>query len=319
MVAQRSTYAMGLAMRKSLRFPGVIAALIPFVVVLTSCKPADEQVAINDQQNESTQLPLPSLPAVEQPLDRAAVLLAVEKAASAAALGRDDRDVQTKLDGKRIEVRIRFGCPTISSDVPNPPFNVRFDQKERTLRLRASADLGLKDLPAAPTAGESPAIDQIEGFWIRRPWLLDVGCPVVPPTGEPDQQNDEAAAKGAEAKAKKGPAEGETNPELVQLEMPPPPRIGIAQYFTEQDSRLAQRSGRPYEATKTLAEDEKPSSLGYDLVLAGRLRALPGGKVIDCSVSDVNRPPTCIVFAQLDSVRMEKPDTRSLIAEWSRQ
>jgi hypothetical protein len=46
---------------------------------------------------------------------------------------------------------------------------------------------------------------------------------------------------------------------------------------------------------------------------------LPGGKVIDCTVKDVNRPPTCIIFAQLDSVRMEKPDDRSLIAEWSRQ
>jgi hypothetical protein len=305
-------------MRKSLRFPGVIAALIP-VVVLTSCKPADEQVAINDQQNESTQLPLPSLPVVEQPLDRAAVLLAVEEAASAAALGRDDRDVQTKLDGKRIEVRIRFGCPTIRSDVPNAPFMVRFDQKDRTLRLRGSPDLGLKDLPAAPAAGEGPAIDQIEGFWIRRPWLLDSGCPVVQPTGEPHRQNDGEAAKGAEPKAKKAPAKGEMSPEPVQPEMPPPPRVGIAQYFTEQDSRLTQRGGRPYEATKTLAEDEKPSSLGYDLVLAGRLRALPGGKVVDCSVSDVNRPPTCIVFTQLDSVRMEKPDTKSLIAEWSRQ
>jgi hypothetical protein len=306
---------MELAMRKSLRIPGIVAALIP-VILFTSCKPAEDRVATNDQQNEAEQLPVPSLPVVERPLDRAAVLLAVEKAASAAALGRDHRDVQTKLDGKRIEVRIRFGCPTISSDVPNAPFNVRFDQRDRTLRLRASPDLGLKDLPTAPTAGEGPAIDQIEGFWIRRPWLLDAGCPVV---GELDRQNDGETAKGAEPRAKKAPETGEMTPEPVQLEMPPQPRVGIAQYFTEQDSRLTQRGGRPYQATKTLAEDEKPSSLGYDLVLAGRLRALPGGKVIECRVSGVNRPPTCIVFAQLDSVRMEKPDDRSLIAEWSRQ
>jgi hypothetical protein len=311
---------MGEAMRKSLRFESVVATLLSIAVGVTSCKPAaDDHAVKNAEQNEAAQLPLPSLPVVEQPMDRAAVLLAVERSASAAALGRDDREAQVKLDGKRIEVRIRFGCPTISSNVPGAPFNVRFDQKDRTLRLRASADLELKDLPAVPTAGEKPAINHIEGFWIRRPWLLEAGCPAIRPMEEADREKAGEAANEAEPKAKTAPTQDSAKTEPIQPELPPPPRIGIAQYYTEQDSRLSQRDGRPYEATKTLAEDETPSSVGYDLVLAGRLRALPGGKVIDCTVKDVNRPPTCIIFAQLDSVRMEKPDNRSLIAEWSRQ
>ena len=43
-------------------------------------------------------------------MDRAALLMEVAKAASASALGKDISNDLRKLDGKRFEVRIRFGC-----------------------------------------------------------------------------------------------------------------------------------------------------------------------------------------------------------------
>ena len=87
-------------------------------------------------------------------MNRSAVLQAVAKAASAAALGRDDAAEQRSLDGDRFEVRIRFGC-AVAGGAAAPakgPFNVRFDEKERTLRLRATPDLDHADALCAPAA-----------------------------------------------------------------------------------------------------------------------------------------------------------------------
>ena len=302
-------------MLRSNCFRGASFALASIIISLSACTRQDEGNAdIAALENEPATSSLPSLPAVEPPLDRAAVLLAVEQAASAAALGRDDRAEQAKLDGKRIEVRIRFGCPEAVSDVRDAPFQVRFSPDDRTLRLRAAPDVTSKEMAIASGAAETDSIEQVEGFWIRRPWLLEAACPVSKSVAGTQQPKPE---QGSKSSAKdKDAAPPTEQPATATLGSP---RVGIAQYFTEQDSRLNRRDGRPYETTKALAEDEQPSEVGYNLVLAGRLRALPKGPVISCRPTNINQPPSCIVFAQIDSVRIERPDSGSVLAEWSRQ
>lgn len=253
---------------------------------VAGCQPAaQEQPIENEAVNEA--LPLPPLPVAEPPMDRAAVLTAVAKAASASALGRNDSAEQRPLDGKRFQVRIRFGCAA----APQPagrtagPFNVRFNSEDRTLRLRAAPDLTLEDPRIAALAGEQ--VEAVEGFWMRRPWLLADGCPA----GAADPQPDGAF-----------PASDQ--------------RVGLAQFFTISDSRTRRREDRAYEATKVLSADDAPSGQGYNLVLSGRLRQLPQRRVILCRTRGPGSPPECVVSAQFDRVWIEDPSSKAMLAEW---
>lgn len=286
----------------------VTAAVVGAALSTTACQgPTDNENTLDGVLNEVSQPP--SLPVAEPPMDRGTLLQAVGRAASATALGQDDANAQRRLDGKRFEVRIRFGC---ASGAPLPdgdaPFNVRFDQEDRTLRVRAAPDLTRKDPAVAPLASQS--IEAVEGFWMRRPWLLADGCPVSsssqrtaegdPPTDVPPLQDVVRGAAGEDAR-----------PAAYRL------RVGIAQFFTEADSRTGRREERAYEASKVLAESERPSAGGYNLVLSGRLRRLSGGQVISCRVTNADAPPECVVSAEFDRVRIEVPSTKNVLAEWS--
>ena len=286
----------------------IAPAIAVIAVIAAGCQPEAEQPSVtNDSTNEV--LPLPKLPIAEPPMDRAALLQAVAKAASAAALGQDSAAAPRGLDGKRVEVRIRFGCaPTVQAKAgagakPTPkkgPFNVRFNSEDRTLRIRAAPDLTLDDPEVASLAGET--VEAVEGFWMYRPWLLTAACPARPqepqPAGEAGDASEPAASEPAAAR-------------------PSGRRVGLAEFYTHTDARTARRDGRAYEATKVLAEGQLPSPQGYDLVLSGRLRPAPGGRVITCRVESVDSPPDCIVSAQFDRVRIERPDTKDIVAEWS--
>jgi hypothetical protein len=262
-------------------------------------------------------------------MDRSSLLLAIARAASAAALRQDDATEQRKLDGKRFEVRIRFGCapPTLPVEpaqaagekrptlaTPTGPFNVRFDEEDRTLRIRATPDLTLDEQPVKAIAGET--VEAVEGFWMYRPWLLTDGCPVVAsppepqtPTESPESGQDEPSRTRDTADA--SDAELKALPERNH-------RVGLAQFFTKTDPRTGRRDERPYETTKVLPQDKQPSRQGYNLVLSGRLRNVPVGRVINCRVASLNSPPECIVSAEFDRVWVEEPGTKEVIAEWSR-
>ena len=267
------------------------------------------EIVENEVGNED--ISLPPLPIAEPPMNRSAMLSAVAKAASALALGRDDVAEQRSLDGKRFEVRIRFGCAaSVGSASAAGPFNVRFDEEKRTLRIRATPDLSQADPRVAALGGE--AVEAVEGFWMYRPWLLEAGCPAAP------------AAPPAPSEAKsEGPApavatavEAEERPRTAAPSTAGQ-RVGIAHFFTKTDSRAGRRDSRAYEATKVLPEGRQPSRAGYDLVLSGRLATVSGGKVINCRIQGPNMPPECIVSAQFDRVRIETPGTKEVVAEWS--
>lgn len=297
---------------------------VPLLLLITAsiasgCQPDTGNEVVNDG-NANAVSSLPRLPVVEPPMDRAALLKAVADAASAAALGRDDATEQRSLDGKRFEVRIRFGCapaaPTpAAADKAKParkvdssekkPFMVRFNDEDRTLRISAAPDLSLDDPSVAAFAGEE--VEAVEGFWMRRPWLLADGCPVPPKPPE----TKEAPAKDTEKPAKKTDAKPDTA-ELADEGQ----RVGLAQFFTSADPRTSRRDSRAYETTKVLKEDQQLSRAGYNLVLSGRLRQLRGDGVIACRVEELNAAPECIVSAEFDRVWIEDPATRKMIAEW---
>lgn len=287
------------------RFRDKASRVTIFIAALAfaACRQAPVDNAAQEQSANETS-PLQRLPVAEPPMDRAALLFAAVQAASAAALARDDSGEQRRLDGKPFEVRIRFGCPPAD---PQPqrgdgPLIVRYDARDRTLRLRAAPDLSVDDPTAEAVAGEQ--VEAVEGFWLRRPWLLADGCPAAPPARTPVAAAADGAPVPTDAAAPRAAAEPRSR------------RVGIAQFFTEADSRTARRDKRAYQATTALAEGELPSRQGYNLVLSGRLRKLPSGRVIACLAEARDREPDCIASAEFDRVWIENPETKQILAEW---
>ena len=281
-----------------------LLALLAATAAAAACQqkqPQDHNAA------EEPVVNLPIVPRPQPPLDRAALLGVIAEAASATAAGAEMPEAVRSRDGRQFELRIRFGCGGPETDLGNRWLGWSFESESRRIRVRAMPTIS-KDDPLIEQLGDGK-FEAIEGFWIPRPWLLQPVCPAVaaihaasPPTTE-QAQNEADSAESSEG----------------QLDEPVPrsPRIGIAQFFTKEDPRTRRRGMRPYEASHTLAEGKAISSQGYNLVLSGRLRALPGRGVIQCTARNANSPPECVVSAEFLRVWIEQPDTRDVIAEWS--
>lgn len=238
-------------------------------------------------------------------LDRAGMLEAVRLAASAAAIGTDDREAQRSLDGRQFEVRIRFGCAGGPAAAKEEPLGWTFDEKARTLRIHATPTISPDQEEVASIAPEGT--EAVEGFWLARPWMVTAGCPA--PLPQPATEDGPAADKDA----KSVPAK----PATAQA-AEPAGRIGIAEFFTDTDARTGRRDRRPFRSTQVLDEGRKPGAAGFNLVLSGRLRALPGGKVINCVPDNPDRAPNCVVSADFDRVWIEWPDDGTIVAQWGR-
>ena len=285
---------------------GAAAALI-------GCQPADDGNVVDNAADEPI-VNLPEVPLQPAAMGRAELLTAVREAASAAAAGTDDADAQRQLDGRQFEVRIRFGCRGASTDLPKELLGWTYEPEKRVLRVRAMPTISAQDAVAAEIAHDE--IEAVEGFWIPRPWLLEPVCPaaaaVKPASAEPtsDASAEEPAAEADTAAEERTTPEQEVQPSLRW------PKIGIAQFFTSTDPRTGRRDMRPYQAVKTLEEGTPIGSQGFNLVLSGRLRALPGKGVIECVGANPDTPPDCIVSADFDRVWIEKPQSKEIVAEW---
>lgn len=281
-------------------------------LLLVSCGQHQQTPQPQDETtNEASELP--EAPVAAVPMDRAHLLRTVANVASAAALGQDDSNAQRDLDGSRFEVRLRFGCTGGAVEASKlEPFGVAFDSEKRTLSIRAKPDIDLEGL--AVTQGDERAVEAIEGFWIRYPWLLNAGCAIAPAaphpqeTSEPTTEARQNAVKGKPT-ASLAPA-SDTFAPLARS-------VGIAQFFTQSDPRTVRRNGRAYEIKRVLKAGELPSAEGYNLVLAGRLRSPRQGKVIACKPRGSDTPPECMVSVAFDRVWIENPANKSILAEWS--
>ena len=231
-----------------------------------------------DDTNLTEELPLPQ-PAV----DRAAFLDAVALAASGQTSEPQARSAK-QLDGRRFAVRLRFGCEGPAPANSTAALRWRHNEDKGSIEISAKPDLSLADESLEDISDQT--IEAVEGFWIPRPWQLNASCP--------------AAVPGSAGEAV----------------LPAPQLVGIAQYFTAQDSRVGRRSGRPYVATEKIESPADLPKSGFVLLLEGRFEAWPDGKVVRCTGAGRNRQPTCIASAHLDRAAFLRPEDDSVVAEW---
>ena len=297
--------------------PASRVLLIASGAVLAACVPGDPA---NEAGNETEEpaLNLPAVPMPPPPLDRARLLAAVAEAASASASGLDDRQAQRAFDGRQFELRIRFGCRGPREDLQNYSLSWSHDPQSGTLRVRALPTISAEDPIIAELGGD--AFEAVEGFWIPRPWLLEPVCPraaaLIQPAASPA---DTEAAAGTDPPADEqsaGPEQQSADPAAVARPAPIGPKIGIAQFFTPTDPRTQRRDNRAYQSVTNVSPGQPLRSQGFNLVLSGRLRALPGRSVINCTAHGPGAPPDCVVSADFDRVWIERPDTKEILAEW---
>lgn len=273
-----------------------VFVLLLLVAALAGCR-QEPRAPENIAEAPATDLPKVARP--NPPIDRAGLLAAVAEAASAAASGAAIPTEPRVKDGQQFEIRIRFGCRGPSANLPREWLGWSYDAQSRTVRVRARPTISA-DEPLVARLGDG--FEAVEGFWIPRPWLLQPACPATAAI--------ETAVAQPEPEPSGDPAVKPSEP------VPTAPRIGIAQFFTSTDSRTGRRDNRAYEAVRQLAEGQAIGSQGFNLVLSGRLRALPGRGVIECVASNADSPPECLVSAQFQRAWIEQPETRDVIAEW---
>lgn len=278
----------------------------------SACAPGGSGNADSNFGDESV-LNLPVVPRPTPPMDRAALLAAVARAASAVAAGRAPDPAQRALDGRPFELRIRFGCKGPAPELAKAWLGWSYDPEDRTVRVRAAPTIAADDpLVASLASGE---VEAVEGFWLPRPWLLEPVCPARPAADAPEANMAAASAGNRPA------ADDEPDPAVQEgggavEAVPQSPRVGVAQFFSETDARTGRRDGRAYESVRTLPKGQSPSESGFVLILSGRLRAIGSMGVIGCSARSSDAPPECVVSAEFDRVRIEEPESGREIAEW---
>jgi hypothetical protein len=302
----------------ALRFPSLaVAALIALAMAACRSEPTNEQEAGDPAANFANLMPIP---ATDPTLDRAALIEAVEAAASSFSIGADDGDLQRSLAGRRFAFRMVFGCPGQAKDTTPSDMRLTVREGGRSYEVRATFSLdaaaaGFESIQAANNAATSdsltPAVEAVEGFWIQHPWIKTEACPrpIEPsPSLESGARDAVIAGKGTADDAEDMQGEVERS-------------IGLARFFTSNDSRVGARAGRDYVKVVALDNGQLPPP-GIFLFVEGRLRAWPDGKVIECheprrTGHPVASRPSCVVGVNIDRVAFERADDRSIIAEWS--
>src|SRR5688572_25835410 len=90
-----------------MRRKSLIACIVCGSLVI-GCQAQDRTTPSDGATNPSVRR---DLPVPDPSLDREFLLLALHRTASATAIGEDDGRIQHELDGKRFQLRLRFGCP----------------------------------------------------------------------------------------------------------------------------------------------------------------------------------------------------------------
>lgn len=286
--------------------------LLAAVTAIMGCKPDPAPENLVEEPNGL----IPELP-TERTMDRAAVLTAVAAAASDYAAGIDDRQAQLALDGKRFEFRIPFGCAS-DPDILDRNLKLAVRPDGKAYEVSAAMNVGLAEVealfPEQPTetgpgsdnqvaTNETVAmtnhIEAAEGFWVTRPWMLSAQCPIAAtpaPVPTPDGGGSETSPASAS----------------------PPPTVGLVQYYGTSDSRVGQRGGKPLSKIETISGLKTAPKEGAIIVLQGRLRHWPNGKVIQCRGDGQAGPPQCLISTTIDRIAFQRVDNGAIIAEWTR-
>ncbi|HEY0628649.1 MAG TPA: hypothetical protein VGD23_04910 [Sphingomicrobium sp.] len=262
------------------RFISRRAWLIGGAIVLGACR---MQEPTNNSEDSALPEPanqtIPEVPVTPPVVDRTAFLEAMAGAASAHTAGEENQP--DPLANRRFAIRLRFGCAGPSPE--DSTESIRWTPSDDGQSIRVRAEPNLVSTGLAPLTVTTFGVEAVEGFWVPRPWLRQDGCPAQP---------DEGAAA------------------------PATPTVGLAQYFTAEDSRVRRRSGRAYESVVRIAGPDEVPKRGLTLLLEGRFRAWPNGRVVRCWGTGVSGPPSCVASMQLDRAAIERPDGNDVLAEW---
>lgn len=231
--------------------------------------------------------PPATLPLPPPPLGRRQIVDAAGLAASAYADGvAPDPKADAELVGRAFSLRIPFGCegPQVGAGAAQAYFEVDPERRTNKLVARPGDWTALPAIPRTPGAKE---IEDVEGFWLPRPWSFVETCPPrrdmpVPATPAP------VAAQS----------------------------VGLAQVFEAGGSRLLRRDGRAYEFTRKAAADQ-PAALAtsYRLVLEGRVVGFRDGRAIHCWSETPDHHPICLFGVEFDRVAFEDA-AGQLLSEW---
>jgi hypothetical protein len=283
----------------------VIGLVASLALAACSGEKGDDDNLADVAANLSNLMPIPDTPST---LGRAGVLEAIGAATSAFSAGADDSAEQRALAGRRFAFRMAFGCPGDQASATDPlRLTVRDDGSR--YEARAAFSISSDDIEDVSDAnadrnGETPPpADLVEGFWIEQPWLLTEQCP-APRRADPGDAGDA------------GETDSPTQAPSTQTVPTHEHSVGIARFVTPTDSRVGTRSGRDYVKVVTLREGETPPP-GLFLLVEGRLRAWPEGKVVRCRTATSGGRPVCIAGATIDRVAFERVDNGTLVAEWT--
>ena len=148
-----------------------IGALVMTTLVVGACR-GESQRPPPEHKAEPAAKPTEPSPGRADTLDREDIILAALHATTSAALGRDDREAQRELKGRKFAVRIRFGCPGMK----DPERSWTYDAEKQVIRVKVQSMLTEEALPASDLLRSG--YEGAAGFIVGKPWLLTAGCPV---------------------------------------------------------------------------------------------------------------------------------------------
>jgi hypothetical protein len=303
---------------------GRAAALVAVASLATTLASCSRQPAPVKPANATAPAPpTPALPLPQPTLGRADLIGAARSAADAYAGGRAYPQDLVDLVGRRVSIRLPFGCDGQAAAAAVGAYEI--DPKKNTLTLTVRPQVWTAAPWIAKILAGTPALDSVEGFWISRPWTTSELCPppsALPPSGpapsataEPPATAKPAAssrAAGASKPAKPAP------PEVAPW--PSPETLGVVRIFHTGDSRLKRHTRRPYQVVLKLSDSRIPQDHRFWLVLEGRVVDLHDaqgkGQPVACYSDDAYRRPVCLIALDVDHVALEAMGAGEVLADW---
>ena len=281
-----------------------LACLATGALALSACERAQPEPAPAPKPETPTVVVAPPV------LDRAALLAAIDQAASAFASGSAPKDAS--LAGRRFKVRQPMGCGgPVSTDVTEGVGAVVASARSGDLRLTLTP---VDWTPELAGAAGTDAWEAAEGFWLSWPWLRTDTCPRVAapapsPTPTPTPTDDSTASTDS--------LSDDTGTPPGPVHLPAPQTAALVAVFEVDSSRLKRRMGRAYEFTLRGEGGSAPvlDPAGYRVVFEGRMAAFDDGRSIRCHAPSPDRRPVCAAAVHLERVAFETP-TGQTLSEW---
>ncbi|QDP18910.1 hypothetical protein [Sphingomonas xanthus] len=259
--------------------------------------------------------PMPTPPITEAVMGRADLIALAADAADQAAGGVQVADWRV---GRRFLLRMAFGCDGPVEKIETSGWS--YNAEDQSLRVRVAGADWTETPWVQQRLGDLP-VDSIEGYWLPRPWTSSETCPPPAPVPAPVPAPAAGDADGSGEAGKK-----DAHAAAVPAGAPPkalsPARtssLGIATFSDPDASRVGQRRGRPLEIVQRVPPEQVPQSGGLQLVIEGRIAAIPGGREsVLCQSAGPYLRPTCLVATAIERVAVVNPGDGKVLGEWRR-